>query len=468
MRLAWKLGLVLVSAMVLILAINSYVGVQREKEYFAQEMRHEARVLGRSLRVALRDVLVSHGEARARAVVGEIDRVETSIDLRWVSLGGGTDAPELALSRVQQATATDDVVTLLGPGEERSFTYVLLPGGHRPALEISRSLTDQRAFVHRGVVARVVTTVLFSAIAGALATALVAWLVGRPLRQLTAKAQRIGEGVLHPPLVLDRDDELADFAGEMNAMCDRLAAATTRATEEASARMQALEQLQHADRLATVGRVASGLAHELATPLNIVSGWAKMLASTDGSPTRRREATDAIQEQVDRMSHVIRQLLDFSRRRRDAHRDRVAATDLVQRTLALIEPLASKRDVAISVRAEEGDLHVHADPTQLQQAISNLALNALDAMGNGGTLTIVTRRVARNIEISLADTGGGIETADLPHVFDAFFTTKDVGFGTGLGLSIARDIIREHGGDITVESVAGSGTTFTIRLSEMP
>jgi signal transduction histidine kinase len=200
-----------------------------------------------------------------------------------------------------------------------------------------------------------------------------------------------------------------------------------------------------------------------------------MIRAGDLPPEDVAASAAVIAEQTRRMASIIRQLLDFSRRTgpslADADVDEVASS-----TLDMLAPLAEKRGVALRFRGAGAPAGVRADRNQLQQAIANLVVNAVQATPGGGAVTLgVGRRHASPpqdvdaaagefVEISVADAGSGIAAEHLPHVFEPFFTTKDVGEGTGLGLAVAYGIVREHGGWIEVESEPGQGSRFSILL----
>jgi signal transduction histidine kinase len=237
-----------------------------------------------------------------------------------------------------------------------------------------------------------------------------------------------------------------------------------------------LDQLRHADRLNTVGKLASGIAHELGTPLNVVSGRARMIAR--GAPPE--EAVDnarIIAEQVDRMAKIIRQLLDFARPR-GAQKAPADLATLARQTLSLLEPLGKKRAVGLHFEERAGaGARAEVDAGQLQQVLTNLIMNGIQATRGGGDLSVTIERVRARppadhggpegdyIAIRVADQGDGIPPEVLPRVFEPFFTTKDIGEGTGLGLSVTYGIIQEHGGWIDVQTEVKKGSTFTVYLA---
>jgi signal transduction histidine kinase len=348
-------------------------------------------------------------------------------------------------------------------------------------LEVSEARDEERAYVRKSVVQTVLSTAVLAVVALAIIIWLTLWFVGRPIRLLRDKMKRIGEGDLGGPLHLPQHDEIGELAQDTNVMCERLLAARQRIDSETEGRMGALEQLRHADRLATVGRLASGVAHELGTPLGVVLARARMFQDGEVPPAEISNYGRIIAEQVERMSGIIRQLLDFSRRqsRGDTtaapERERINLGELVVRTLALVEPLAEKRRVTLSFDGQ-GPIEASVHPGLLQQVILNLVMNALQAMGRPGQVKLALQRqhavapagveaaAGEYVRLSVEDAGKGIDPAVLPRVFEPFFTTKGIGEGTGLGLSVSYGIIREHGGWIEVESRVGVGSRFSVFL----
>lgn len=246
-------------------------------------------------------------------------------------------------------------------------------------------------------------------------------------------------------------------------------------SKETSARIATVEQLRHRDRLAMVGQVASGIAHEVGTPLHVITGRARFITEPDATLDEARGHAAAIIEQSDRVATTIRQLLDFARRR-GPQRDEVNLLDLTRRTQALLRPLALKRRVEVTLSGKSLPATASVDPNQVEQAIGNLVINAIQAIRGEGVVTLCVQPVRRSpppdisgeesdwVAISVEDNGTGIAPDDLAHIFEPFFTTQSAGEGTGLGLSITQEIIRDHGGWIEVESEPWKGTRFTVIL----
>ena len=234
-----------------------------------------------------------------------------------------------------------------------------------------------------------------------------------------------------------------------------------RLATEASLRKEALTQLRHADRLTTIGRLAAGLAHELGTPLNVVSGKASLISSGRLAGAEAIRAAIVIEQQTDRMAGTIRHLLDFARRG-GTGREATDLRGLSEETAELLRPLAIRSKVAVAVRGEPVEARVNR--SEMQQVLSNLVTNAIHAMPRGGEVAITISAEPGHAVLHVTDAGDGIPARILPRIFDPFFTTKDVGQGTGLGLSVVHGIVVDHGGSIEVRSEPGRGATFVLRL----
>ncbi len=217
-----------------------------------------------------------------------------------------------------------------------------------------------------------------------------------------------------------------------------------------------------AERLASLGTIVAGLAHEIGTPMGVIQGHAKLLeSSVQGEKAQWRLHT--IREQVDRISRIIQGLLNIARPGRKT-RAPVALDVLLDATLGFLSEKLEARGVEV-VRSYEEAAPVLGDPERLQQLFLNLFLNAADAMPQGGELRVGLRPAsAGEVEVCVADTGAGIAAGDLPNIFDPFFTSKPAGEGSGLGLAVAQGIVADHGGTIDVASEVGRGTQFRIVL----
>jgi two-component system sensor histidine kinase HydH len=225
------------------------------------------------------------------------------------------------------------------------------------------------------------------------------------------------------------------------------------------------DQLLRAEKLATVGVLAAGVAHEIGTPLGIIRGHAEyMLQKASGTDAPRSRGLGAIVTQIDRVSRIIRQLLDLSRLQ-PARARAVSLAPVVRGLQELLQVEAERRRVRFDVDVPERLPALAADADQLQQVLLNLTLNACDACSAGGSVRLSAGESpeAGAVEIRIQDDGRGIAPEHLHQVFDPFFTTKKRGQGTGLGLTVVAQIVRNHGGHVEVDSKPGLGTLVTLR-----
>jgi signal transduction histidine kinase len=482
MKLARRLMLALIVAVFSVMALNSYLRVQRAIAYFETDRRADEQLLGRVLGAAVRTVWENDGVERARDIIRRADDSVNEVRIRWVWLdaeGASGERPVVSVDELRRQPATRGIIRLQREetGDERRFAYVpvVLEGQRPAAVEVSSSLARERAYLRESVLQGLLTTLVIATVCGLIAMALGYWFVGQPIAELCRQARRVGEGDLSTRIEVRHRVEIGQLGHEINAMCDRLADANRRIAAETEARIATLDQLRHADRLKTLGQLASGVAHELGTPLSIIAGRAKRARGADRDVLEQRRALDVIAEQAERMTVIIRQLLDFARRRGP----RLGVRDLRQVasvTLDMVTPLAAKHGVAVRLVGDGPPVPAEVDVNQLQQALTNVAMNGIQAMRPGGELRVTVERAfaapppdhggapGEYACILVEDDGDGIAPEQIPHVFEPFFTTKDVGEGTGLGLSVAWGIVREHGGWIDVTSRVGRGTCFLLYL----
>lgn len=226
------------------------------------------------------------------------------------------------------------------------------------------------------------------------------------------------------------------------------------------------EQIQRAQRLAALGRLAGGLAHEIRNPLGITRAAAQMLQRELVDQAALSEYTQVIQTEIDRVDRLIEQLLAYARPA-PMQRGPVDISELIERTLTLTRAYAAQHNVALSADVDGTLPPLEGDAELLHQALVNLVLNGINATSQGGEVHVRASvqgaaSATSFVVLTVHDTGDGIAPADLPHIFDPFFTTRVD--GTGLGLSIVQQIVQEHHGTVDVDSTPGAGTRFTVRL----
>jgi PAS domain S-box-containing protein len=231
-----------------------------------------------------------------------------------------------------------------------------------------------------------------------------------------------------------------------------------------SERQRVEQQLRQTERLAEVGTLAAGMAHEIGTPMNVILGRAEQLIRRTQEETTKK-SLEVIVAQVERITKIMNQLLTFARRK-PSERQRVNLGQTLDDCLEVLQERIRRTGVRVETRYETllHPVHVHADPDQMSQVFLNLFINAIHAMPDGGSLRVSLEPLNGHVRAVVADTGHGIPREDLPRIFNPFFTTKEEGKGTGLGLTVVHNIVQEHGGSIAVDSEPSKGTTFTITL----
>jgi two-component system NtrC family sensor kinase len=224
-------------------------------------------------------------------------------------------------------------------------------------------------------------------------------------------------------------------------------------------------RVAQAERLASLGMLAAGVAHEVNNPLGGILALTALTLEDLPPDHPDRHNLEVVLRQTERCRDIVKGLLDFSRQSEIAMR-KLDVNDVLRETLALIAQQSAFFNVQIERRLADGLPSVTGDRSQLQQVVLNMLMNAAQAMGERGTITITTAPVdaGRDVEIRITDTGCGIPPEAIDRIFDPFFTTREGGRGTGLGLAIAYGIVTQHRGHIAVQSEVGKGTTFTIRL----
>jgi signal transduction histidine kinase len=260
------------------------------------------------------------------------------------------------------------------------------------------------------------------------------------------------------------------FLKEERALIDsvarELASLVVRRTiEEERARLQ--DQVRHADRLATIGQLSAGVAHELNEPLATMLGFAQLCRKHPGLPPSVIADLDKIIAANLHAREIIKKLTLFARERPPT-RERVSLQMVIDEALAFVGSRATKADVEIQRRIELDLPDVFGDPHQLVQVLVNLAVNAIQAMPDGGALTVDAFTENECVVLAVEDQGVGMTPQATARAFEPFFTTKEVGVGTGLGLSVVHGIVTSHGGTIRVESEPGKGARFEVRLPTIP
>lgn len=299
-----------------------------------------------------------------------------------------------------------------------------------------------------------VVSILFLFFLALAMAALLGRSVVNSLKTLEGYTKMISQGEFVEIAVKEKEQEIRSLLTAFNRM-----------TKELQMRQQ---QLVHSEKLAALGTLLSGVAHELNNPLSNISSSAQILAEEleDGSMEFNKNLINQIESQSDKARDIVRTLLEFSRIK-EFNKEKLPLKKLTEETIMLVRGQVPS-EVDISVDIPE-DLRIIADKQRIQQVFLNLIKNSVDAVSPKGHIWISARETKKypyegEVEIMIEDDGPGIGPEYLKRIFDPFFTTKDVGKGSGLGLFVVHDIVEWHGGTITVDSRPGMGTTFVIWL----
>lgn len=458
------------------LVVSEWALTRHVGRVLEDERRRELEVVSRQVRAIATGLSLELGARRAAVVASE--GLEAAYPGRWRWLDLAEAARQLEpgeaalLERGELVVRGPVVLAALPRGQD----------GARLVLELTDSpsdLDDERAASARTLL---LVTLGGIGIVSSIAAALGHLLVTRPLRRLAAFVKAVEDGDLTSRLPANGTGEVVALERALNHLSQRLAETDRSLKEQAEAAARAAQDLRRADRLASVGKLSAGLAHELGTPLNVILVRAKALARGPGEPAEVTRQASIIATQAERLIAIVRSLLDFSRRR-PPHLAPTDLGDVVRGVVTLLEPQAKTAEVVLRAEVAAPLPRLRADAGQLEQVLTNLVMNAIQASPGGGDVTVrcATARAAPPadaegrrsgapagpvdaVRVDVVDHGGGIRRDDLPLLFEPFFTTKQPGEGTGLGLSVAWGIVREHGGWIEVDSREAEGSRFSVFL----
>lgn len=325
----------------------------------------------------------------------------------------------------------------------------------------------------------IIATILVTGILAFIVIIIVARSLTVPVNDLIRGIETIGRGDYTRRVSVTSSDEIGFLANSYNDMAERLSAINAEKdrllselkgfnemlesrVQEATATLKATQNsMVRAETLAAVGTLAAGVSHEISTPLNSIIGFTQISLSELDDTHPLKGDLRVIEQEALRCKRIVQGLLDFSRASAPSTHE-ILLNNVIDETLAVVEYQPSMRKIAVKRLLQHDLPFIEADPMQLRQVFLNLILNAVQAMPEGGELRVETRSAGGKVEGIVSDTGMGIPEADLPKIFQPFFTTKSG--GTGLGLSISYGIVKEHHGEIFVESTAGRGTAFRIVL----
>jgi signal transduction histidine kinase len=487
LSIGWKLTLWLTVPLVLVTVLMGWLYQQRSRDLLRVELIREGRAIARVVQIAAEDYLRDRQVGDLQDLAERITGYERVLGLRLFDADGRVTWQSSSLVEHPFRSEAELGLVLAGAesaemrrsyGDQPALGFIVPLQNRRGerigAVQILQleayMLEDDRAargFILTLVLSMVGLTMLIVLVVTRLS-------ISGPIEALVRNFREVGASDAPTRAAVRGDDELGRLAGEFNRMCERLEQARASLAREQDQRREIEARLRTSERLAGLGRLAAGLAHEIGTPLNVISGRAEALQRGARGDEAASKALRIIVSQTERIVRIVRDMLDFARMK-PPRRIHLSVGPVVEAVVELIEDRASTQRVRVEHRTPEDLPRATADPDQLQQVFLNLAVNALDAMPDGGRLRIeaaalVASDPARGDEplpcvaVAFEDTGSGIPADALRHVFDPFFTTKEAGRGTGLGLAVSYGIIQEHGGWFDLDSRPGHGTRITVHL----
>jgi signal transduction histidine kinase len=480
MSLGNKLTCYLLIGVLTVTGVDLFLSLTRTRANLLDDLRREVRAIGRTLRVTLE---VSGDDAPERyfeRLAPGISGFENILGVVFYDRAGRVAATSASLQG-RQLPAVDvlPVIQTRTPLEglfsegsaQRYYRVEPIPGSTGEGIGAFLILEDfpifTREFRSRALQTFLTTLTLLAVIA-LIVSGVIRQSVTQPLRTFTHRIEAIGQGQFSQRLHLPRRDEIGRLAQAFDRMCARLEETHRQLVTESEEKLGLERTLRHSEKLVALGQMASRLAHEIGTPMNVIQGRAEQLLQRGTLGEKDQAFLSAIVSQIERISGFIRQLLTLARRSEPQFRT-VHINDIVRRVWEVVDE--RHKGVAVTLELAENLPSVLGDADQLQQVVLNLSVNALQAVGETGRVVVTTQvslnggsHTADAVEIVIADTGPGIPAQDLPHIFEPFFTTKGTAGGTGLGLAICREIVLSHHGELRVESKEGQGSRFIVSL----
>jgi signal transduction histidine kinase len=488
-----RLVILLMLTLLVITGAYDYFRLVRERERLVEQTREDQRIFAETLALAVsRNVRWGRTSAELKELLDDIlarpGMVAVTIfdpEGQVVAQTVAAGSPPPALNdAVRETLKSKEAASILASEDTGQVLRYLQPfrwpGGRTGALEVRQTLAGMEQEFRQAVREKILSRLVVLALFVLSVIALTRWSIVRPIRALIGGARAVGQGNLAQRIEVTRPDEIGQLAEEFNRMAANLESAHAELLRQAEERLRLELEAQQAQKLAAVGMLAAEVAHEIGTPLNVISGRAEVLERVVPPDHPERRNLDVILKQAERIKGIIRALLDYTRPRRPNLRPQ-GVIPILGRVADLLLDRSRRRGVRILLDLPAGLPHVQADPEQLQQLFLNLLLNALDASPQGATIRVTTgsdpllpdggragilrgKLERPSLAIHVLDAGKGMAADQLDHVFEPFFSTKGREHGTGLGLPIAEEIVRAHRGEIEMLSIPGRGTEVIVRL----
>jgi signal transduction histidine kinase len=381
--------------------------------------------------------------------IGSLEKVRSEQEQLRSAGRSGTGKRLLALQQ-EEKTKEEQLRTVA-----REIQVYVAENAHAERSDIARILKASSILL--------VITLGLTVVLGSIINSKLAWSIVTPIGNLERITKKITRGDFSESIEVTGHDEISSLAESFNQMEDKLDHAMN-ALEDIIKQLQEKQaQLVEAEKLASIGKLAAGIAHEINNPLTSVLTFSNLMLEQCSPDDPRYDKLKLMARETDRARTIVRQLLNFGRE----SGIKPVKININQPVTEIIDSLVAQeafKDIVLSVNLADDLPEVYADPAQFGQVVLNILLNAIHATSPPGRIDVATRLADKSVEIIFTDTGKGIPEEHIHKIFDPFFTTKDATKGTGLGLAVSYGIIKKHGGDIAVASIVGKGTTFTVRM----
>ncbi|TAN46058.1 MAG: HAMP domain-containing protein [Nitrospirae bacterium] len=474
LSLQTKFVLITTIAIIVFMSILGYASVQREKAILRAEVEREGQLLGETLAIPIindliyeRLGLVEEGGLLDNYILEIFNRRD--VDLLYIAI---LDEEGRVISHndiTEYGKVYADHLTKKYIGSDKTLIQQFLHKDHEALdfgvpLSIGKKRWGTLKFgislekVEREIIATVKKIILLTLFLISSGFVMILFLSRRfisPITQLASTMEKTGADYLDAKVDIKGDDELAMLGERFNNMIERI----KQANEEIR---KTHEKLVQSEKLASIGILASGVAHEINNPLGGLFNCIQMLRQNGDNPEFREKYLSLVNEGLDRIENTVNKLLWMSKKT-DHAPVRVNVRGAVESVYSFLEYKFKKAAIEF-VHEIPADLVVVVDMHDFQQMLLNLFINALHSMEDGGALTVRGRKEGMTVKIEVIDSGCGIEAENINRIFDPFYTTKPTGEGTGLGLWLTYEIIRNYNGDISVRSEPGKGSVFIVSL----
>lgn len=488
MKLGTKLTLYLSLTIILVLSGYGYFHVISRRDILIRKMKVEVTGIAQTLKISLEKISPLREKEYVQDLINSIEKYEKTLGVivyhphkdflvRSPSIKGGI---EPFLDLINRSIKGDHPQEEFGVYKKKSIFSYAFPLKDKKGKNIGGlAIMQEMSFVEEEI-EKAKWTIFFAILALIGGTVILVFFITRkwithPISQLMDGIEQMAKGQLNTRIDMGRRDEISELAQAFNQMAVDLRNAQEKMIQEAETKLELERSLRHSEKLATIGQLASGLAHEIGTPLSIISGRAELMKRRLEDKEETGKNLNVILLQTGRITKIIQQLLGFVRKKKPEQKS-LNIGNLLETTLDFIEHQIQRQKVKIVKDIKENLPLMMGDPELLQQVFLNLILNALQAMPEGGTLRLsaspkwipkegLEDGQRQYVEVCVEDTGVGMEKEVMENIFHPFFTTKEK--GTGLGLTVSQGIVQDHEGWIEVESEIGKGSLFKIYLPGM-